>query len=58
MDQIVAGLAQAGSMGLFVAYMIWDKCKEREAQKERIEADKVLASALTALTIAINARVA
>lgn len=49
---------QFGPMGLFVAYLIWDRSSGRTEQlqrdKDRSEADKALATALGALTAVIQ----
>ena len=47
-------LAQFGPMGLFVAYLVWDKGEARKVERERIESDKALTTALTAMLVTIQ----
>lgn len=47
-------LSQFGPMGLFVAYLIWDKDGARKVERERIESDKALTTALTAMLVTIQ----
>jgi len=54
MDQIIAQAISAGPMGLFVAYLIWERRNEREERVSRVESDKALAASLAALTIVIQ----
>lgn len=57
-SELISGLIQAGPMGMFVAYLIWREMrgaeKRGQIEKERTEADKALAAALSALTVTIQ----
>jgi len=47
---------QFGVMGLFVGYMIWRELRGEKLARERIEADKALATSLALLEAAIKGR--
>ncbi len=62
---LVSALVGSGPLGLIILYMVWQQKAERDRlagerarrdaiEKDRIETDKSLASALTALTIKIE----
>jgi hypothetical protein len=45
---------QFGPMGLMIGYMVWRETAERALQKERIETDKAIATAMTLLSARIE----
>lgn len=53
LSQVITGFGPAGA---FVAYLIWQQMRRDAIDKERIEADKELATALANLTNAIAHR--
>jgi hypothetical protein len=59
-DQLATALINAGPMGMFVLYLIWDRQSgrsERQAyDRERLETDKAIASVLAAIKAMIEAR--
>lgn len=52
--ELVNVFGQFGPMGLMVLYLIWERRASSEKEKERTEADKALAAALSALTVTIQ----
>lgn len=52
--ELIALAGQWGPMGLLVGYLIWDRSNERAYQKERIETDKAIATAMTLLSARIE----
>jgi len=57
--EFVAAFGQFGPLGLMIAYLVWRERAGAERRdkvdQDRIEADKAMASALTALTVTIQA---
>lgn len=45
---------QFGPMGLMIGWLMYDKAQERTLQKERIETDKAIATAMTLLSARIE----
>lgn len=56
--ELLTAFGQFGPLGLFIAYLVWREktLAEQRAliEEKRIDADKLLASSLTALTITIQ----
>ncbi|MDC7808781.1 hypothetical protein [Sphingomonas koreensis] len=68
MDPIVAALLNSGPIGIAAAILLWKDGRDRQQMrderaerlafdKERLAADKKLASALTALALRITGRI-
>ena len=57
-NEIWALLGQFGPLGLMIAYLVWKDTRKDDARqvidKERVESDKALAAALSALTVTIQ----
>lgn len=51
---LIQVFAQSGSMGLLVFYLMWREVRREKLDRERIEADKALAVALTLLEASIK----
>lgn len=51
LSEIIKGFGPAGA---FVAYLIWSQMRRDTLDKDRLDADKELASALARLTSAIE----
>ncbi|PTD19889.1 hypothetical protein CV103_11920 [Sphingomonas fennica] len=55
---MITAFGQFGPLGLMIWYLVWRERtgaeKRDQIERERIESDKALASALTALTVTIN----
>jgi hypothetical protein len=47
---------QFGPMGLFVGYLVWRDTRYEKLSRERIEADKALATSLALLEAAIKGK--
>lgn len=56
MDALTQSLIQAGPMGLFVVWLIYDRREARAVEKADIEAKLALAKALTALSVIITGK--
>jgi hypothetical protein len=58
MDAIITQLAAAGPVGVFAAFLIWERRADRAERlvvdKERVEADKALAASLATLATTIQ----
>ena len=56
--ELVAAFGQFGPLGLMIGYLVWrEKAgaeKRGEIERERAEADKALATSLSALTVTIQ----
>ncbi len=58
MDQLIAQLVTAGPVGVFAAYLVWERRADRAERivvdRERIDADKALAASLATLAATIQ----
>lgn len=54
---IATAFGQFGPLGLMIGYLVWREKtgadRRNEIEEKRVEADKLLASALTALTVTV-----
>lgn len=57
-SEFVTAFGQFGPLGLMIAYLVWrEKAvadQRTQIEEKRVEADKALASALTALTVTVQ----
>lgn len=49
-EDLLALAQNYGPPGMLLAYMIWDKLGQRKVDRERIDADLKMATAMTLLT--------
>ncbi|EQB12671.1 hypothetical protein [Sphingobium lactosutens] len=56
--EFITAFGQFGPLGLMIAYLVWREKtvadQRTQIDEKRVEADKVLASALTALTVTVQ----
>lgn len=56
--EFVAAFGQFGPLGLMIAYLVWRERagaeQRNQIDRERIETDKAMVSAVTALTVTIQ----
>jgi hypothetical protein len=55
-SQIIQLAGDFGPMGLFVGYLVWAQMRREKLDKDRIDADKALATSLALLEQAVRGR--